>query len=287
MKISAVTPVLLTPDIERTLAFYRDVLGFQVAERIPPKGDPFRIRLRADDVELVIERGSHPSSRPVERGVVLTFATDDLLAFYASFKEKTTDASTPLFTAVGTMVCSVTDPDGRAVSLEQPVKTLCMTKERLLDLVRDSHARFDRIVGQLSDEQMLESSAQGIWSAKDIFAHMSAWEERCLGFLDADARGETPDFITWADVDRVNQRFYEENRHKTLDEVRAHFLHSFQAMLDRIESLSEEDLISPDRYPWLKETPLWLLFAYNTFDHYPRHGDRIRAWIGDATLRNG
>jgi hypothetical protein len=184
------------------------------------------------------------------------------------------------------MACSLTDPDGYELSFEQPVKDLAMTKERLLDLVRDSHARFERVIQQLSDEEMLVPEVQGKWSVKDILAHMSAWEDHCLGFLDADARGETPGLITSADVDRVNEQFYQESRDKSLDEVRKGFARSFQRLLDRIEALSDEDLLSPERYPWFKGSPFWLMVAYNTFDHYPRHARRIEEWLTQRGKRN-
>lgn len=282
MNLTSLTPVLVTSDIGRAEAFYRDLLGFQVGERLPPKGDAFRVRMHAGAVELAIERASSPRNQPTEAGIVLSFGTDDVLALYDALRAKATGVSVPLFTPIGTMALSLADPDVRELSFEQPVATLHMTKDRLVGLIRDSHAQLQSVIGRLSDEQMTVPQVQGQWSAKDILAHISAWEEHCLGFLDADARGETPQLITSADVDRVNEQFYQESRGKALEEVRSRFSRAYQAMLDRLESLTEQDLVSPERYPWFRGSPFWLMVAYNTFDHYPRHEARIRRWLGNA-----
>ena len=44
-------------------------------------------------------------------------------------------------------------------------------------------------------------------------------------------------------------------------------------------SLTDEQLMSDDLVEWLEGDPFWLVIAYNTFDHYPRHGGRIAEWM--------
>ena len=285
MRISGMIPVLGVADIERTIAFYQDVLGFEIVERIPPKRKLFRARMRLAGAELAFaqlspKELSRCADRTATPGVVFTFATEDVLELYDALKEKGHDIGSPRLTPVGTMACRLSDPDGYELSFEQPIGELAMTKARLLDLIRAERARFEEIIAPLSDSQMTEPNVQGKWSVKDILAHVSAWEEHVLEMLEADARGETPALITWAEVDRINEQFYQQNRDRSLEDVRTGFNRSLQRMLDMVEARSEEELLSPERFAWLRGTPLWLMVASDTFDHYTEHGARIRAWLG-------
>jgi lactoylglutathione lyase len=55
-------PILTTPDLPRSLGFYRDLLGFEVTYRFPADGDPVYVGLRLAGSELGI--GADPDFRP-------------------------------------------------------------------------------------------------------------------------------------------------------------------------------------------------------------------------------
>ncbi len=54
-------PILSTPNLERALGFYRDLLDGKVSYRFPPEGDPAFVTIRIGSSELGI--GHDPAAR--------------------------------------------------------------------------------------------------------------------------------------------------------------------------------------------------------------------------------
>jgi lactoylglutathione lyase len=54
-------PILSTPNLERALGFYRDLLDGKVSYRFPPEGDPAFVTIRIGSSELGI--GLDPAAR--------------------------------------------------------------------------------------------------------------------------------------------------------------------------------------------------------------------------------
>src|SRR5688572_32413994 len=54
MKLTDLTPNLITNDIDRSLTFYRDVLGFAVISTVPEEPPLLFVWLKRDDVNIFI-----------------------------------------------------------------------------------------------------------------------------------------------------------------------------------------------------------------------------------------
>ena len=67
---STVLPIIVTPDIERALRFYLELLDAKQVERVPEDGPAFYVGLRAGDSELGLVADDVPSG-PDHRGRVL------------------------------------------------------------------------------------------------------------------------------------------------------------------------------------------------------------------------
>jgi lactoylglutathione lyase len=108
-------------DIDRTIAFYRDVLGLEVVERHEsPRGSKLAF-LKAAGSEELIELCSFPASGPVEVQpdlVHLAFEVDDLDAMIADLARKgvpITDG--PTTSSSGTRVAFIDAPERYEVEL--------------------------------------------------------------------------------------------------------------------------------------------------------------------------
>jgi lactoylglutathione lyase len=108
-------------DIERTVAFYRDVLGLEVVERhASPRGSKLAF-LKAAGSEELIEICSYPASGPVEVQpdlVHLAFEVDDLDATIADLGRKgvpVTDG--PTASSSGTRFAFIDAPERYEVEL--------------------------------------------------------------------------------------------------------------------------------------------------------------------------
>ncbi|TAJ25609.1 MAG: VOC family protein [Nitrospirae bacterium] len=115
-------------DMDRTIAFYRDVLGLQVLERkVSPRGSHLAFLAVPNSAEL-IELCSFPPSGPVkvqEDLVHLAFAVENLDETIRALHAKgVTITDGPTTTSSGSRFLFIDAPDGYEVELiEQPPGT--------------------------------------------------------------------------------------------------------------------------------------------------------------------
>ena len=113
-------------DLEKTVAFYRDVLGLaEVDRKVSPRGSKL-VFLKAPGSEELIEICEFPASGPVVIGPDLThlaFEVDDLDSFAKEAAAKgypLSDGPTP--TGSGSVIAFIDAPEGYEVELIQRAK---------------------------------------------------------------------------------------------------------------------------------------------------------------------
>lgn len=156
-----------------------------------------------------------------------------------------------------------------------------MNQAKLLELAQAERQRFTALIGTLTQAQMLQPGVQGLWSVKDIVAHLTAWEERMGRWLNQIRRGKTA-FGDWKDIDLLNAATYQERKDWPLERVLANSERSFSQTMELIQSVPEAELLAEVQLPWGRG-PLWHLAAGNTFSHYPGHTRAIRAWLDNQS----
>jgi glyoxylase I family protein len=131
LKIGGFTPLLQVFDMPSSLAFYRDVLGFQVLSDVPEDNRCDWVMLRLHESELMLntayesdERPSEPDSDRVRthRDVTLYFDCEDADAAYDYFREQNIEAKKPSIAPYGMKQVYLTDPDGYEICLQHPVR---------------------------------------------------------------------------------------------------------------------------------------------------------------------
>jgi lactoylglutathione lyase len=121
--ITAVVPFLGVTDMERSLRFYLDGLGFTLKNKWEPEG---RIRwcwLTRGGASIMLQefvKEGHGGRRPegvLGQGVNLCFQCEDAVALYREFRSRNLDPTEPM---VGNSmwVTSLRDPDGYRVEFE-------------------------------------------------------------------------------------------------------------------------------------------------------------------------
>jgi lactoylglutathione lyase len=113
-------------DLEKTIAFYRNVLGLEEVDRkTSPRGSKL-VFLKAPQSEELIEICEFPASGPVIIGPDLThlaFEVEDLAAFARHAAEKGFPLSDgPTTTSTGSIIAFVDAPEGYEVELIQRPK---------------------------------------------------------------------------------------------------------------------------------------------------------------------
>ncbi len=121
--LHTVWPLLLVRDITRSLAFYRDQLGFDLAGEARLAGKLYWVRLQRGDVSLMLQQ-AEAEDGPEEgrgRGVSLYFLCGDSDALQAEFRGRGLVLAPPTIAEYGMKQLFVPDPDGYSVCFESPL----------------------------------------------------------------------------------------------------------------------------------------------------------------------
>jgi lactoylglutathione lyase len=124
--VQQAVPFFGVSNMEASLRFYVDGLGFEMTKKWTPDGDG-KVRwcwLQLGSAALMLEefkKDHHPNSgRPNEKlgvGVTICFQCKDALAIYREFMARGIEAKRP-FVGNGLWVTSVQDPDGYKLDFE-------------------------------------------------------------------------------------------------------------------------------------------------------------------------
>ena len=125
-KTEAISPSFIVSDVDQTIAFYRDKLGFETRLREPEVGAFFAI-IGRDGAQILIKSDKDvsplPNSRrhPFMRWDAFVYASDpDALA--AEFAEQGAAFSVPLKdTRDGLRGFEISDPDGYVLFFGRPI----------------------------------------------------------------------------------------------------------------------------------------------------------------------
>ena len=153
------------------------------------------------------------------------------------------------------------------------------SKAELLAAIQREREALEAAVDDLDEGQMLDPVFDGGWSVKDTLAHITAWEQLMIDWVETSLRGDVPQRPVGGDdwVDKLNARLHAENKEKGLQEVQRDFAASYQEALALVERLDEDDLFDPERFSWRDGSPLWQMVAANTNWHYKDHREAIAA----------
>jgi uncharacterized protein (TIGR03083 family) len=155
-----------------------------------------------------------------------------------------------------------------------------MTKDEILDALEDEREKLLDAIEGLDDEQLSAPGASGDWSVKDMLYHLTMWEAELVKLLWQAKQEAPPTTIHFGkvDVDSINARWFELGKDRPLEQV----LDDLQAVrkqtVRRVETFNDADLNNPQRYPWLKNHPLWVWIAEDSFKHEAEHAEQINTW---------
>lgn len=116
-------PILTTPDLARSLAFYRDLLGGEMTYRFPPDGEPAFVSLRLGRSTLGLGRQDEPGDLANDR-ITLWLYTDDCDATLDKLRAGGVRVvQEPVDQPWGERMATVLDPDGNPVILANRAAT--------------------------------------------------------------------------------------------------------------------------------------------------------------------
>lgn len=162
----------------------------------------------------------------------------------------------------------------------------CMAKSDVITDLRAARESLLQAIDGLTDEQMFQVGAVGIWSVKDVLAHLVAWEAELVTTLSRldQYKQRPPQIVEIEDLDEWNEAQYRVNVARSLDAVLEDFHGVHKHLVAAIQALDERTLENNRAWPWMEGEPLSYLIAENATWHEQEHADDIRQWREETGL---
>ena len=129
LELEGFAPLLQVFDMRTSLAFYRDVLGFELVEQSGPGDDFDWGLLRREGIALMLNTAYEAHARPAapdgarvaaHDDVGLYFGCRDLRAAHAHLRAHGVEVAPPTVAPYGMEQLWLSDPDGYTVCLQWP-----------------------------------------------------------------------------------------------------------------------------------------------------------------------
>lgn len=153
-----------------------------------------------------------------------------------------------------------------------------MGKAELLEKIDKGWNDFNAYLITLTPPQVTIPTDAAGWRALDHVIHLADWENGVLAMLNKQDRAAAMgvDKATWAggDFDKINDILQKRSKDKSVEEARQYVMGIHQAFVDKIQSLSDEDLHRPYKYYQPdsdRNLPVIRWVQMNTFEHYAEH----------------
>ena len=130
LRIGGFATLIQVFDMPTALAFYRDVMGFEVISDAPEDGRCDWVWLRSGQSELMLNTAYEAEDQPpapdpvrvaAHSDTTLYFGCEDVAAAYAELCLRGVAAKEPIVTDYGMKQVYLKDPDGYEICLQQPI----------------------------------------------------------------------------------------------------------------------------------------------------------------------
>jgi len=140
---------------------------------------------------------------------------------------------------------------------------------KLIELLAYAHDEVQAFVASLTKDERAAVGTRESWATKDTFAHLAEWQARFAEQLAASLRGETTP--TYDDIDEANAEIFASYQGQSWDDVMGRFERGRRELLAHIQSFTEDDLASTQKFPWQNGQPLWRRIVGTVYIHPVLH----------------
>jgi hypothetical protein len=162
-------------------------------------------------------------------------------------------------------------------------------KQHLLDELIAIFNRWQQLLTDLSEDEIMQPIVPSTWTVKDVVAHLWAWQQASLARAEAALHDTRPIYPQWwevngpspeEDLERTNAWLYDACKDTPWTTVYADWKTQFERYLDLSRQIPEKDLFEPGRYAWMGEYPL-AASPLGSLNHHIEHYDTLTAWLQD------
>ncbi len=160
-----------------------------------------------------------------------------------------------------------------------------MKKQQLIENIKSGRAALLTAIQGLPEDILLRPFAVGIWSIKDVLAHIAVWESELITALAGlDQHAKVPHIVQIEDFDEFNDAQYRVNVRRPLDVIQEDFQGVHDQLLKIVEKIDERLLNDAKRFPWMMGEPVWTLIEENGYLHEQEHAQDIMRWRREQNL---
>jgi len=151
------------------------------------------------------------------------------------------------------------------------------------DVLKYGHTWVHRHVDGLTPDQWLAPHVCGVWSVKDILAHLTSFEWVLAEvLLDTVDPGPTPtlNMFTSMDGDSFNAFEVGQRREKTAPEVLAEYDEGYERVMSIVPRIDPEVLRQPGTLPWYgMEYSIEDWIVYQFYGHKREHMAQVAMYL--------
>lgn len=155
-------------------------------------------------------------------------------------------------------------------------EVLAFQRRLLLAHLAEARSALLETLLYMEEKALVETPAVGEWTAKDLLAHIAAWDRWAREEVGRMVAGEKPDLSAVVDVDAFNAVAVATWRDRSLEEVLAALQRERAALVEWIRGLSEEDFFRRrpiGTYDWT--LPGWIEVYVR---HEEEHASDLAKW---------
>lgn len=153
-----------------------------------------------------------------------------------------------------------------------------MQKNDVVDELRAARTELMAALEGLTPEQMRMAGAVGIWSVKDVLAHLTAWESELVTALNQATKKRAPQIVLIDDLDEWNAKQYHISAARSAESILVDFESVHNILCNMVAGYNEQALFDRLRYPWMEGEHLVFLIEENATLHEQEHTEDILAW---------
>jgi hypothetical protein len=152
------------------------------------------------------------------------------------------------------------------------------------ELVRTITAAYEALSAELEriSDARLREPAMDDWTGKDLLAHFAWWHDHSVLVIEELRAGRQPyDGTDPANTtDGFNERSHRDHLDDAPEATRRAFQESFQRLLTALDPVTDKELFSDTRWPWLGGEPLAETVLWDTSRHYEEHREHLAPLAG-------
>jgi hypothetical protein len=160
--------------------------------------------------------------------------------------------------------------------------SIAQLRSAIIGLVGFAHAEEELLLAAAIGSEA-EPGSPRRWAAVPLIAHNTEFKRQQVQRLDAIGRGQAPP--VFGDIDHRSADVYRRYAQQPAGQVARDSREVTAALIDGLSDTGDDDLLIPDRNPWLAGRQLWLQIIVRGFwhpaghlgDYYVAHGPPGRA----------